>query len=103
MGNERGLADALTQALRHTPIAAADIDAMVAVAQRLQEKGLRPKRVFPKGLPAVDGTWLEYEVGPDLVPEFVNLLALEERLEELRLASIGVPVPDAIMVRVGLR
>lgn len=103
MGTERGITEALTQALRHTSVTAEDVEALVVVAQRLREKGLKPKRVFPKGLPAVDGAWLEYEVPPDLVPEFVNLLALEERLEELRLQSIGVPAQDAIMVRVGLR
>ena len=103
MGNDRSLTDAFAQALRHTSLSDTDIAAFASIAQGLVGKGLKPKRCFPRGIPHPDGAWLEYEVPVEAVPELVNLMAVEERLEEIRLHSVGVPVNDGLTVRIGLR
>jgi hypothetical protein len=103
MGTDRGITDAVTQALRHTPLTGEDIDAIVGIAQGLVDKGWQPKRCFPKGLPAVDGAVLEYEVPATAVPEFVELMTLEQRIEEIRLHGVGMPVNDGMLVRVAIR
>jgi hypothetical protein len=101
MGND--LIEAFGHALRHTSLSDKNVEAFARIAQRLVDKGLKPKRCFPRGIPHPDGAWLEYEVPVAAVPELVNLMAVEERLEEIRVHSIGVPANDGLRVRIGLR
>lgn len=97
------MTESIAHALRHTPLTREDVEAFAAIAQRLVDKGLKPKRVFPKGLPLPDGVYLECEAAAELVPDLIAEMTVEERLEEIRLQSIGVPVNDGLLVRFGIR
>jgi hypothetical protein len=76
---------------------------MARAVATLNTEGFRPVRVFPKGIPAPDGTWVETLITPGDVGRFVDLLRQLPQIDEIRLFPKGIPFPDVIQADIGLR
>jgi hypothetical protein len=91
------------RALRLTGIDREHVKELTASVAKLREAGLRPVRVFPKGIPVPDGVWVHTLVKPDELERLASLLRDFELIDELRVFPKGIPRPDLFLAEIGLR
>jgi hypothetical protein len=76
---------------------------LAGAVAKLNQAGLRPVKVFPKGIPVPDGVGVHTFVTPETVGRFFELLREIPQIDEIRLFPKGIPFPDILQVEVGIR
>ena len=101
MANQRekvpgSLEDALMQQLRPSGLDRSNLAELVALAARIHSSGLQRIRVFPKGIPVIDGLRVSGIVeASDASKILGEILHGTPRIDAVRVFPYGIPRPEA--------
>jgi|1186.fasta_scaffold93332_2 hypothetical protein len=76
---------------------------MAKAVATLNSQGFRPVRVFPKGIPAPDGTWFQTLIPLNDASRLIDILRQLPQIDEIRIFPKGIPRPDLLQLDIGLR
>jgi hypothetical protein len=101
MKTEESFEQSLLQELRHGNIAKEQLNDLVGIAAGIHKGGLRRIKVFPVGIPVVDGVRVTgvLEAG-EMNKFFENILTKTPRLGRVTVFPHGIPWPDVFTVQV---
>ncbi len=99
----KSLESSVMDALRSANFDNSRLDSLVRLIAGLSSSGLRPGKVFPRGIPVPDGAWIHTVVDRGGITALVDALATHERIDEIRIFPKGIPVPEVFLAEVGIR
>lgn len=94
---------AVTRALAMAGLPDHHVAEISATIKRVNEGGLMPRRVFPKGQPVPDGAWVEGLIGAGQVSEVLVGIGGKDFIDEIRLFPLGIIDPEFFRVQIGIR
>jgi hypothetical protein len=98
-----GIDSAVMGALQWGGLDGDNLKELVSIVSTINKTGLRPFKVFPKGIPAPDGVWVHTFVPLDRTEALITLLRSIERIDVVRLFPKGIPRPDILVAEIGIR
>jgi hypothetical protein len=98
-----GIDEVVMSALRWGGLDSDNLREIVGIVSGVNQAGLRPFRVFPKGIPAPDGVWIHTIVTLDRAESLLKILQQYERIDVVRLFPKGIPRPDILVAEIGIR
>jgi hypothetical protein len=91
------------KALQGSGLPPAQLRQLVKASYSLHAKVGGPVRIFPIGIPVVDGVGLEFVMPHQGLVRLVNQIKLEARVRNLEVFPLGIPWPEQFMARAHIR
>ena len=102
MTDHEKLDEAVMRALRFSGLSDDQLQEIVGIITDIQDAGARPVRVFPKGVTKVDGASVEVEFPAEVAASLLDKVAVEERIEEIRVWGVGVAEFERFGAQIGV-
>jgi len=99
----RGIDEVVMRTLQFGGLNPENVTELVEIVVTIDRAGIRPVKVFPKGIPAPDGAWVQTVLDLSQVQTLLGLLQEIPRIDEVRVFPKGIPYPDTFIAEVGLR
>jgi hypothetical protein len=99
----RELETHIVRVLQTSGITGDQLNELAKSVAKLNEAGLRPVKVFPKGIPVPDGVGVQAILTMGATERFLELLRDVPEIDEIRLFPKGIPLPDILQVEIGIR
>jgi len=93
----------LLAALKYSGLDKSNLAEIVKMVSGFNEKGLKPTKVFPKGIPYPDGVWVHVALDGNQLGALVDVLKKGFRIDGIRVFPKGIPFPDIFHVEIGIR
>jgi hypothetical protein len=99
----RGIDEVVMRTLQFGGLNPENVAELVEIVVTIERAGIRPVKVFPKGIPAPDGAWVQTVLDLSQVQTLLGLLQEIPRIDEVRVFPKGIPFPDTFIAEVGIR
>ncbi len=99
----RGIDEVVMRTLQFGGLNPENVAELVEIVVTIDRAGIRPVKVFPKGIPAADGAWVQTVLDLSQVQTLLGLLQEIPRIDEVRVFPKGIPFPDTFIAEVGIR
>jgi hypothetical protein len=99
----RGIDEVVMRTLQFGGLSSENIAELVEIVVKIHHAGIRPVKVFPKGIPAPDGAWVHTVLTSDQLQTLLVLVQEIPRIDEVRVFPKGIPFPDTFLAEVGIR
>ncbi|WP_217912919.1 hypothetical protein [Miltoncostaea marina] len=100
---ERELESHLVRTLQAGGLKGDALKQMSKAVAAMNAAGVRPMRVFPKGIVIPDGVRVQTIVGLEGAGRLVDLLRELPQIDEIRIFPKGIPFPDILEAEIGFR
>lgn len=98
-----GIDKTVMRSLRFGGLQEENLKELVGIVSRFSEAGLKPVKVFPKGIPAPDGAWIHTLLDFDRLQTLFELVRETGRIDTIRIFPKGIPIPDVYHAEIGIR
>jgi hypothetical protein len=99
----RGIDETVMRTLQFGGLSPENVAELVEIVVTIDRAGVRPVKVFPKGIPAPDGAWVHTVLTSDQLQTLLVLIREIPRIDEVRVFPKGIPFPDTFIAEVGIR
>ncbi len=93
----------LLAALKYSGLDKSNLSEIVKILSGFKERGLRPTKVFPYGIPYPDGVRVHVSLDANQLGSLVDILKKGARIDKLEVFPKGIPFPDIFQVEIGIR
>lgn len=98
----KGMEEQLMTALRFGGLDRDNLQELVKATASFAEKGIRPIKIFPIGIPSPDGVEMHAIVTNDALQSLISILK-NPRIHTVRIFPKGIPVPDVFLTEIRIR
>ncbi len=92
----------LMDALKYGGIDKANLAELVRIVVDFNAKGIRPYKVFPRGIPVPDGVTVQTLLDAKALQTLVGELGSNPRIRGVEVFPLGIPFPEIFRTEIGI-